>query len=249
MKPADAAPAAIITGASEGIGRALALALARRGWSVGLLARREDALSLTAETARTLGAPLAITRAADVARTDEFLAALDTLDRELGGCDLFVANAGVDLPDWRQTVRVNFEAAIAGVEHLLPRFRARRRGAIAGVTSVAGARGLPAARAYCASKAGFHAYLEGLQLDLARDGIPVTIIAPGFVDTPMTRRNPFPMPFLMNVDRAADRFARAIERRRALVIAPRPWVPVFWLLRSMPHGLFRRLAARLRFER
>jgi hypothetical protein len=240
--------AAIITGASDGIGRALALELARRRIKVGLIARREEKLREVSDECRKAGAPAAELAALDVTDTAALRTALADLDRRLGGATIFVANAGIDLDAKVREDRgdaakrifdVNISAAVAGIEWMKARFIERGRGGrLAGIGSVAAARGLPTAGPYCASKAALHSYLEALRAEMRPHRIRVTTVAPGFIDTAMTRDNEVRMPFLMPVERAAPIFARAILAGRNKIIAPWQWIPIFWLLRAMPDFLY-----------
>jgi short-subunit dehydrogenase len=131
---------------------------------------------------------------------------------------------------------------VLGMVHTFAPFvasmRAQRRGALAGIASVAGFRGLPGAGAYSASKAAAITYLESLRLELAGSGVAVVTICPGYVATPMTSGNPYPMPFLMKPERAAELIARAIARRRRFFVLPWPMAIVGSLLRALPRPLY-----------
>lgn len=246
-----------ITGASDGIGRAMALAVARRGHSLALLARRAPLLEEAARACREAGSPRVETRVVDVADLALLRRTLVELDDGPGPVEVFVANAGVDAETSRRrdcseeatrVIGVNVVAAIVGIEALKPRMVTRGRGTLAGVSSIAAARGLPFSGVYCASKAALATYLESLRTDLAPLGVRVCDIAPGFVDTEMTRGGGNPMPFLMKVDRAGEVFARGLLKGRARVIAPAIWRPVYWLLRCIPGFAYdpvSRLVARL----
>ncbi|MEK7690805.1 MAG: SDR family NAD(P)-dependent oxidoreductase, partial [Bdellovibrionota bacterium] len=206
----------LITGASDGIGAALARTLARRGYSLGLVARRGELLEQVAADCRLLGAPRVAIGVVDVADFDRARAEYARLDVELGGVGGFVANAGIaadgepkrdDGQVVRKVMAVNVVAAMDGIEFFKPRMVARGFGILAGVTSVAAARGLPLSGPYSASKAALFAYLESLRADVYPYGVSVVNIAPGFIDTPMTKGNPFKMPFLARSDQAAELFA------------------------------------------
>jgi short-subunit dehydrogenase len=238
---------AIVTGASDGIGKGIALALARRGYSLGLLARREGLLRDVARQCEAAGAPAVELAVIDLARRDEHRAGLESLDDRLGGAGVFVANAGVDSnasasrdcsDEIRRVFEINVHAAIDGIELMKMRMLFRGGGNIAGVTSIAAARGLPKSGAYCASKAALHVYLQSLHIDLKDKGVRVTAVAPGFIDTPMTRGNPDPMPFLMSIERAGELFARDILHGKAVSVAPRQFIPIFWLLKAVPDSIF-----------
>jgi short-subunit dehydrogenase len=219
---------AVITGASSGIGWALARALAGRGCPVGLIARREDRLRALADEIRAAGGRAAFA-AGDVADRAQTLAAFAAVREQLGPCDLLVANSGVGLPtpleplDVPQTelmFRVNTLGVVYAIEAVLPEMLQCGRGHLAAVSSLAAYKGLPGESAYCASKAAVNVYLEGLRIQLRRRGIFVTTICPGFIDTPMTKVNEFKMPWLMTADQAARGIVRALERRRKVYNFP-----------------------------
>lgn len=245
--------AAFITGASSGIGREVAKRLARRGTLVVVSARRFELLQelveeVTAEGGRALACELDVR---DVARVESELA---RLDREVGGFDLILANAGVgrtlrsDRLEWSDVVDVmdvNLRGAvatlIAGMNLMLP----RGRGTLAGVSSLAGTRGMPTSGAYSASKAGLQAFLETLEIDLQPTGLRVVDIQPGFVRTPMTDVNDFKMPFLMDLEDAGALCVRGLERGESVVTFPwqLAW-PLRTLGRAMPRALWRWLSSR-----
>lgn len=241
-----------ITGASDGIGKSLALAFARRGFKLGLLARRREKLEAVAEAAREVGAPEARIYAVDVLQSAELRQALADFDERVGGMDYFIANAGVDgnysvrrdsYAEVSRVMGVNVLAAIDGIEWAKARMVERGRGVLVGVSSVAGARGLPTGSAYSASKAALHTYLESLRIDLKRHGVQVVEIAPGFIKSEMTRKNRFPMPFLMDVAPASEVFARGILKKKATVVAPWQFRLILPLLRKMPDWLYRWIGA------
>ena len=208
---------AVITGASSGIGWALAKALAREGARVGLLARRREALEqLAAEIAQAGGT--AAVASADVGDRQAILAAISDLATRLGPIDLLVANAGVGAPtqleplnvaEIEKMFRVNTFGVIYAIEAVLPEMLRRGRGHLAAVSSLAAYKGLPGEAGYCASKSAVNAFMEGLRIQLRGKGIAVTTICPGFVRTPMTSVNDFAMPFVMEADEAARRIVKA----------------------------------------
>lgn len=180
-------------------------------------------------------------------------AAADFIAR-FGAPDIVVANAGVsrgtstehreDAPAFRAV----FDTNVLGVVHTFQPFiapmRSARRGALVGIASIAGFRGLAGSGAYSASKAAAIAYLESLRLELSGSGIAVVTVCPGYVATPMTARNPYRMPFLLDADTAAKRIARAIGRRRRFYVLPWPMAIVGRVLRVMPRPLYDALFAR-----
>lgn len=234
---------AIITGASSGIGLALAQELSRRGWAVALLARRTELLT---SAVRDLPDATAVTcdvtdgaGVSDAVRRAE--AAVD------GPFDLAVANAGIGYP----THAAKFDAVLAGdimrvnvigminlFGAVVPSMIERRSGRFAGVASLAGHRGLPTASAYSASKAAMQAFLEASRVDLAPYGVGVTTVNPGFIVTDMTSKNRFKMPFLMKVDRAATIIADGLERGRRVVEFPRPMSLFARAMRHLPDAVY-----------
>ncbi len=239
-----------ITGASSGIGEALAREYARAGATLGLFARRGTEL---ARVAAALAPATVATYAGDV-RDDEALrrAADDFLGR-FGAPDVVIASAGVsrgtltthreDLPAFRAVVETNVLGTIATFQPFVNAMREARRGALVGVASVAGFRGLPGAGAYCGSKSAVITYLESLRIELRGSGVAVVTICPGFIDTPLTQGNPYFMPFLTPPDIAARRMVRAIARRRRFCVVP--W-QMGWLgavLRILPRPLYDRVVA------
>ena len=216
----------LITGASSGIGAALASELARRGARVGLVARREDRLRELADEIESSGARVAWA-VADVADTEGLSRALDTLDAELGGTDVVVANAGYGVPEVPKKFQpgvamtmydVNLFGMLRLVDWALPRFLEQGSGHIVGVSSVASYFGIPLNASYGGSKAAMRVHLQSLRISLAPRGVAVTTICPGFVKSELTDRANFPMPFIWETDRAARFIADAIEKRRGEVV-------------------------------
>ncbi len=222
----------LITGASSGIGAALARRLARADRRLTLLGR--DAGRLAAVAAACAGVvetvPVDVCDKPGMQRAvaDAFAAA---------PVDLLIANAGISGGEPSVQMAVNVQGVVNTVEPALPLLRAAGRGQLALMSSLAGFRGLPNAPAYCASKAAVRVYGDGLRGRLGRDGIRVSVICPGFIRTPLTAENPFPMPFLMSAERAAERIVRGLERGQAQIAFPRR---LYWpiLLGSLlPTGL------------
>ena len=239
-----------ITGASAGIGAALARHYAGADVAIGLFARRRDLLDKLAASlpGRTAIYP------ADIADTPAVAAAAQDFLARYGAPDLVIANAGVsvgtrgdELPDvekLRRVLDVNVAGLAATLAAFAPAMRAAGSGTLCGIASVAGLRGLPGAGAYSASKAAAIIWLEALRAELAGSGVSVVTICPGYIDTPMTQVNRYRMPFLLCADEAAKRFARAIEARRRLAVIPWQMAIVSTLLRATPGWLYDRLAAR-----
>lgn len=236
-----------LTGASLGIGRALAVELVHRGARVALSARGIGPLqALQAELgeAQTLVLPLDVTDPAanrDAARR---------IEAAWGGLDIAVLNAGtceyVDVRHFESAVferqlRTNVLGAVYGIEAVLPLLRAAPHGQLVGVSSAAAYRGLSRSEAYGASKAALKSMLEALRLDLHPEGVAVTVVCPGFVRTPLTARNDFAMPFLLEPEDAARRIADGIAARRAEVHFPRRLTVPLKLLPLLPQWLVQRL--------
>ena len=239
-----------ITGASSGIGAALAREYAARGAVLGLLGRRADALQALA------GSLPGDHHIYTVDVTDHAAlaaAAFDFIARE-GGADIVIASAGVsagtlterpgDLSRFAEIFAINVTATVATFApfvETMKRDTGPRR--LVAIGSVAGIRGMKGAGAYCASKSAVHTYAESLRLELQPHGIRVVTIAPGYIDTPMTRQNRFPMPFLMPVDRFAAAAARAIDAGTSYRVIPWPMGVVAKVLRLLPNVLFDALFA------
>jgi len=205
-----------VTGASSGIGRGLALALAEQGWRVAVSARSAEALSEMAEQnpGRIFAFPLDVTDLASVGKVAAQIA------EALGEVDLAVLNAGTYEPisasdfdpiAFSRTLEVNVMGTSNCLGVLLPAMMARRAGHIAVVASVAGYVGLPYASAYGASKAALINMCQSLRPELERAGIKLNLICPGFVDTPLTKQNDFPMPFLISTDQAVSAIMKGLE--------------------------------------
>ncbi|MDR0577212.1 MAG: SDR family oxidoreductase [Candidatus Accumulibacter sp.] len=243
-----------ITGASSGIGGALARHYARRNAALGLAARRGDRLSALAAELSAAGAASVSVYPLDVADAGALQAAGDDFMARAGGApDIVVANAGVsvgtltecreDLAAIRRILETNVYGMAATFSPFIAPMRRRGQGRLAGVASVAGIRGLPGAEAYSASKAAAIAYLESLRVELSGSGVKVVTIAPGYVETPMTVRNPYPMPFMLSADEAARRFARVIDRGASYAVIPWQMGLVAKGLRLLPNWLYDRLFA------
>ena len=236
----------IITGASSGIGAALARHYVRRGAIVGLIARRRSALD---DLAAQFSSPHQ-TYAVDVRDSVAMqTAAADFMARH--GCpDLVIANAGVslgtltefpeDLAAFKEVLDINVLGMVNTFQPFVRAMRTARRGVLAGIASVAGYRGLPGAAAYSASKAAAISYLESLRVELRASGVRVVTICPGYIATPMTARNPYPMPFILGADDAARRIASVVEGGKSFVVIPWQMAIVARMLRVLPNWLFDR---------
>ena len=242
-----------LTGASSGLGHALAIAYAQRhpGLRLGLVARRPEAL---AALAAQLPAGAAVTYALDVNdRPALAAAARDFLDR-FGAPDAVIANAGINGPTltgtlgdelaFEQILRTNVVAMYDTFAPFVDAMRARRTGRLAGIASVAGVRGFPSLGGYCASKAAVIGYLESLRLELRGSGVRVVTLAPGYVRTPMTAPNRYPMPFLIDADVFARRAVAVIDAGRPFAVIPWQMAWVARILRVLPPAVFDRAFAR-----
>ncbi len=240
---------ALITGASSGLGRALALWFAKRGTTVYAAARRADQL----ESLKALAPDKIIPFVLDVADADAAHDAVKQLDETCGGLDLVVANAGVgdemkaEQIEWkrvRKVLDVNVLGATATLVGALPGMVKRKKGHVVGISSLAAFLALPRFGAYNASKTYLTAWLENLRLDVEQHGVNVTAIHPGFVKSEMTEKNRFSMPFLLETDDAAALMGRAIEGKRSFFSYPWPTAFVVWLATSLPRPLQRFIARR-----
>lgn len=249
----SSARSVFITGASSGIGAALAQHYARAGARVGLYARRQGELD---RLAQTLPASSVSAYAGDVRDPAALgLAASDFVAR-FGAPDVVIANAGQsrgaltehadDLPVFRAILETNVLGLVHTFHPFLASMREARHGALVGIASVAGFRGLAGSGAYSGSKAAAIAYLESLRLELRGSGIAVITVCPGYIATPMTERNPYPMPFMLQADRAARLIARAIERRKRFYVLPWQMAIAGRILRYAPRPLYDALFARAR---
>ena len=237
---------AIITGASSGIGHGLALELARRGYSVGLIARRADKLQELADAIAAEGGEAAVA-AADVSDAKGLAEAIAQLEQSLGPCRLLVANAGIggasnaknlDLELVRRTYQVNTMGPIHAAHAVLPGMLERGRGQLVVISSIAASRGLPGSGAYSGSKAGVSTFWESMRVDLHDTPLVVTTIHPGFVRTPLTDKYDSPMPFMVETDVAARWMADAIGRGDAAFTFPWQMRWVEWLMRRVPNWIF-----------
>jgi NAD(P)-dependent dehydrogenase (short-subunit alcohol dehydrogenase family) len=234
-----------ITGASSGIGRALALELAGRGYDLFLTARRLDALEQVGrEIAGAAPGRRVEIRALDVTDYADVATAIGEAAQQLGRCDIVVANAGVgnsgavgkgNMARARLIVDTNLIGAMATVDAAVALFRGQDGGGqIVGVGSVAGVRGFPGASSYSASKAGLAVYLESVRAETYAEPITVTTLAPGYIDTPLNR-DVKSRPFLIDVEEGARIMADLIERRVRYATVPRfPWSVIKPLLRVLP---------------
>ncbi|KZD11943.1 SDR family NAD(P)-dependent oxidoreductase [Oceanibaculum pacificum] len=242
----------LITGGSSGLGAALARGYAAPGIHLALTGRDAARLEAVAADCRAKGATVesALLDVTDAAALSAWIEALDTRHP----VDLAIANAGISAgtggnvepaDQARRIFAVNVDGVLNTIAPLIPRLQARGRGQIALMSSLAGFRGFPGAPAYCGSKAAVRVYGEALRGAVAASGIWVSVICPGYVRTPMTDRNRFPMPFLMEADRAAALIRRRLSRNAARIAFPWPMMAAVWLLQALPPALVDPLMRRL----
>lgn len=235
-----------ITGAGKGIGRAVALKYAAEGRTVAASARTEGDLdTLAAEAAELRGeivpVPLDITDAAAA------VAAVRNIEASTGRIGLAILNAGTHIPEhaegfdlgaFEKVVNTNLIGTAKCLAAILPPMLERRAGRIAVVASVAGYRGLPSAGAYGATKAALINMAEALAPEMAQKGVTMTLISPGFVDTPLTKKNEFPMPFLISAEDAAQRIVKGLATQKFEIVFPRRMMLAMKLLRLLPYWAF-----------
>ena len=245
-------PLVFITGASSGIGQALAARFAQAGWRLALVARRAAEIERWA-LERGLAREQFAVYAADVQQVDSIVAAAQQCIAAQGLPDAVIGNAGIsigmdtaereDIDVMRETLATNVTGLAATFHAFVGPMRAQRRGTLVGVASVAAIRGLPGHGAYCASKSAVVAYCESLRGECRASGVRVVTILPGYIATPLTARNPYPMPFLMPAEQFADRAFRAIVAGDSYRVIPWQMALVAKLLRLLPNPLFDRLFA------
>lgn len=239
-----------ITGASSGLGRALARRYAQQGAILGLVARDASKLETLASEleAETIRYALDVRDAVAMQH-----AAQDFITR-FGAPDVVIASAGAscgnltemaeDIPVFQNLMDINVVGMVKTFQPFIPAMRQVKRGTLVGIASVAGFRGLPGASAYSASKAAVIAYLESLRVELRNSGISATTVCPGYIETPMTAINPYPMPFILKSEQAASIIIRAIQKRRQFVTMPWQMALVGFFLRHMPNALYDMLFAK-----
>jgi short-subunit dehydrogenase len=246
-------PLVFITGASSGIGQALALRFHAAGYHLALTARRSTEVQLWAQ-AHSISVDRYQIYSADVTAIDSIVAAGQACMAAQGVPDVVIANAGIsigmdsavreDLDVMAQTFAINSLGVAATFHPFVAAMVARGSGALVGIGSVAGIRGLPGHGAYCASKAAVISYCESLRGELRPSGVKVLTICPGFIDTPLTRHNRYAMPFLMQADMFADKALGAIHAGHSYRVIPWQMGVVAKLLRLLPNALFDRALAK-----
>ena len=240
-----------ITGASSGIGQSLARHYAKQGVQLGLVARRADLLARLADELEPRPAVYALD-VRDAAALKN--AATDFISR-FGAPDIVIANAGVsrgtltefedDLQVFQEVFDINVMGMVNTFHPFVEPMKQQKRGTLVGISSVAGFRGIPGGGAYSASKAAAIRYCESLRVELRSEGIAVVTICPGYIKTPMTAVNKFKMPFLIDVDEAVVRFARAIDAKTSFTVIPWSMGIAARVLRVVPNWLYDRVFSRM----
>jgi short-subunit dehydrogenase len=239
-----------LTGASSGIGEALALAYSKQDVVLGLFSRRSEKLK---SLQKKLRCPSEI-YVGDVSKLNNLQKAAQHFIKKFGAPDLVIANAGVssgtliehqdDLAVIKSIFNINVHGAIHTFHPFIKKMKEKRGGHLVAIASVAGIRGLPGAGAYSASKAALINYMESLRVELISEGIHVTTISPGYIKSPMTSINDYPMPFLMETDMAAKKIMRLIKQKKRHVIFPWPMAIIGRLMHILPNVIWDFLAKR-----
>lgn len=242
-----------LTGASSGIGEALAYELARRGARVVITARRREVLDGMVRTINESGGQ-AFAFAGDVQDLEQMKGIVAEVERTIGPIDLAIPNAGTHVftvpenfnsAEYLSLMQLNFGGMLHCIEAVLPKMLERGAGHLAPVASLAGYRGLPRAAAYGASKAAMIHFLESIRFHLKTKGIVISIVNPGFVKTPLTDKNDFYMPFLIDSGKAARIICKGIERCKREVAFPWPFSWILKLGRMLPDPVYERIVDRL----
>jgi len=244
----------LITGASTGIGKAIAQKLISENCRLILLSRRTELIEKYLHQSQiTNNQPLILK--CDVSKKEEVVSAYNKIKEKFGKVDVAILNAGIghhvtvknyDSRFAEETFGTNIFGIVYWVEQLLPDFVKRKEGIIAGVSSLADNRGYSGSGFYCASKAAASIYLEGLRVELKRYGIKVITVKPGFVKTPMTDKNEFKMPLLMEPEKAAHIIIEGIKKEKRVIQFPWLMVLLTRLVGMMPNGLYEWLAGKVK---
>ena len=246
----------MITGASSGIGKGIALEIASRGAHLGLLARREDLLNEIVSEARAHNVK-AVAAAADVRDVKAVREAADRFRKELGQIDIMIANAGIGTSDHatrltpehaEKVIGINVLGAVNSVGAVLPEMVERAQGRLVAISSLAAYRGLAKSAAYCASKAALTTYFESLRIDLRHTGVGVTIIHPGFIKTDLTAGREAKMPYLMELDVGVKKILSGIEKEKAIYSFPWQLATLVRASMLMPPAMYDWIAERNSFR-
>ena len=243
----------MITGASSGIGRGLALEIASRGGNLALLARRADLLEEIVKQVKVK----AVFATADVRDAKAVREAAERFRQELGPIDILIANAGIGTANHiteltpehaAKVVGINVLGSVNSVAAVLPEMVERRQGRLVAISSLAAYRGLAKSAAYCASKAAMTAYFESLRIDLRQSGVGVTIIHPGFIKTALTSGREAKMPYLMELDYAVKKIVNAIEKEKKIYAFPWQLATIVRSSMLMPAAMYDWIAERNSFR-
>ncbi|WP_167882428.1 SDR family NAD(P)-dependent oxidoreductase [Leptospira sarikeiensis] len=244
----------IITGASSGIGRELALIYGKAGHDLAITSRRKKVLEELSKEIRSFGAGgKVIIASLDVSESEDNFKVLPKLAKDLGGVDLFIANAGISTNSSfgvksfeadKKVIDTNLIGLMAGISSLQSVFRAQKKGQIVGISSVASFRGLPGSASYSTSKAAVSTYLEALRGEVRKFGVKVTVIHPGFIDTPINQKLKT-RPFLVSAEKGAKKIYDRIESGvRSATVPWFPWALIGVLMRSVPEFLWEKIEPR-----
>lgn len=246
-----------LTGASSGIGEALAIEIAKKGAVLGLLARRADLLKELAAKCEAAGGKARVF-ACDVVDAQAVQNAAAQLRSEFGRIDILIANAGIGgnnqetrelRPEAvKKVIDINLLGAVNSVYAVLPQMLEQKSGQLVAISSLAGFRGLPKSAAYSASKAGMTAFFESVRLDVQNQGVAVTIIQPGFIKTPLTSGRANKMPFLMELEDSIPLFLKAIEKQKKFAAFPWQLATLVRAGRIFPAWLYDKIAGDAKFR-
>lgn len=238
-----------ITGASSGLGWELAKLYKEKGWRVGVCARRLEALNKLKEDHAIE------VYQADVTDLKQITSAIENFSAQ--GLDLVIANAGKSyenksrLPDFnvgRELINVNLIGVMNTFEPAIKKMLEQKSGHLAAVASIAGLNGLPGVSAYSASKSGVIQMCESLGLDLAKENIHTSVICPGFIDTPLTRKNPHPMPMMISAQNAAEQIYKGIERKKRRIYFPFRFTAAVRILALLPRSIYAKIMSMEKFN-
>jgi short-subunit dehydrogenase len=232
-----------ITGASSGIGKALAIKFAQEGWKVAISARRENLLKEISKSQNNIDYfPL------DVTDIEKCKTVFNDVKKKLGDVNISVFCTGIhdpksekklNLEKVRKIMEVNFFGAVNSINAVYDYYKDKKSGQISIVSSVAGYRGLPAAGAYCASKSALSSFAESLYFDFKRDNVRISLVSPGFIKTPMTDQNDFPMPMIKSPEFAAEQMFKGLTRSKSFEIHfPKTFTSLMKVLKVIPNGLY-----------
>ncbi|MDF2529351.1 MAG: putative Glucose/ribitol dehydrogenase [Gammaproteobacteria bacterium] len=243
-----------ITGASSGIGRAVATELAKQGARLAISGRNKTALQ---ELKQSYPEQIELVVAFDVTDLNANIAAAQLIEKQFGRLDKVFFNAGtsqhMDVKNFQsetfeQMIKVNYLSLVYGIEAALPLLRKAAHSHIIGMSSMAGYHGMPLGEAYSAAKAATRNLLQGLQIDLREEGIAVSIVCPGFVATPLTDKHDFAMPLLLTADQAAKIIVKGIYNKKPEIAFPKPMIWAAKLLGLLPFFITARLLARAKYQ-